>query len=104
MRRIRIEESAAVCAQFLDYLLRRDRRLSDSLIGHRLSGLLPGIRVCLGDLLGFDQRHLSIRLEVLNHSLRYQCERSDYAKRKQHVERTPGQINPEVSDSLRLTA
>ena len=39
MRRVRIEESASVCAQFLDDFLRSNRTLSDALFGN---GFGPG--------------------------------------------------------------
>src|SRR6185503_5062213 len=104
MRRVRVEKPAAIGAQLLDDLLGSNRSLSDCLACLSLGRFFSGDGIGLCKLLRFYQRSLSVRFEVLNDALRHHCQGSDDAQRKQHIERTPGQINPEVADGLCLAA
>ena len=66
MRRVGIEEAAAIGAQLLDDLLRGDRSLRDDLLG------------------AFQRLDVSVGAEVLRHALPYQHQREHDADGKQH--------------------
>ena len=84
MRRIGVEEAAAIGAEHLDRDLRRDRAERDDLLRafHRRRGDRAG--------------------ERLRDAERDQHQRIDDADRQQDVERDPGQIGPEIADAVRL--
>jgi hypothetical protein len=86
MRRIGVEEPAAVGAEFLDDLLRGNRALRDHLLG------------------AFERRRLGIGAEVLRHALPHQHERADDRNRQQDVENAAGHIDPEIADAFRRAA
>ena len=83
MRRVGVEEAAAVGAELLDGVLRGDRPLRDDLLG------------------AFQRRRLGVGVEVLRHAADDQHQRDDDRERQQDVEHAAGQIDPEVADRLR---
>ena len=83
MRRVRIEEPAAIGAEHLDGFLRRHRALRNGL--HR----------------PFERRDFGIRVKVLDHSLRAQQQSRCDGNRQQDVYRAAYEIDPEVADRLR---
>ena len=86
MRRVGVEEAAAVGAEHLDRDLRGDRPERDGLLG------------------AFERRRLDIGAERLRHALPDQEQRVDDADRKQDVERAAGDIDPEIADRPRRGA
>ena len=105
-----IEETAAICAQFLDDLLRSNRALRDGLVG---DGVHHGFTISVHHgfavghfrhLHGLDQFHRVVRLQILNHALRHEQQRSDDAGRQQNPKIAADQVNPEIADRLLLPA
>ena len=86
VRRVGVEEAAAVGAELLDGLLRGDRPLGD-----RLGGALERL-----DLRG--------RVEVLDDALRDEQQRADDADRQQDVEEAAREVDPEVAELARRAA
>ncbi len=86
MRRVGVEEAAAVGAHFFDDLLRGDRPL-----GNDLSRTIQGV-------------HDGIRVEVLDDSLRDQHKCAHNRDGQQEVEHTASQVDPEVAHVLRAAA
>src|SRR5579875_379766 len=86
MRRVGVEEAAAIGPQFFDNLLGGNRPLGDYL-------RLP-----------VQGMHDSIRIEVLDDSLRDQDQRADDADGQQEVERTAGKVHPEIAQLLGAAA
>jgi len=111
VRAVRVKEAATIRAPFLDDLLRSHRPLCDGLLCHGVhhglaigadNGFPAGIH--FRHVLRFDQLHRVVGLQVLNDSLRDQCQRSHDAKWQQHQrhERTRStQKLPMVSISRR---
>ena len=86
VRRVGVEEAAAVRAQLLDGFLRRHRPLRDRLRR------------------AFDRLRHRVRMEVLNDALRAENKRGDDGDRQQDVQRRAGQVHPEVADRARSPA
>ncbi len=86
MRRVGVHEAAAVGAELLDYLLRRDRSFGD-----RLRGAL-------------ERRRIDVRTEVVRHALPDEHQREDKRDRQQYPQRRARQIDPEVADGLGAAA
>ncbi len=86
MRRVGVEEAAAVGAELLDGELTGDRTLRDRLLG------------------AFERRRIDVLAEVLRHAERDKRECRDDRQRQQHVKRDPRQVDPEVADRRRLGA
>ena len=101
MRRVRIEEPAAVGPQHLDRLLRGHRPLRDRLRRHHRRHRFA-ICACRGYRLRLHQRRRVVGLEVLHHALRHQRQRIHQADRQQHPQRSARQVHPEVAQRLRL--
>ncbi len=83
MRRVGVEETAAVGADHLDRFLGGDRSHGQGLCGV------------------FQRGHVLIGGEILNHPLTDQNHREHQRQRQQHVKRNPRQVNPGVADVLR---
>ena len=86
VRRIGVEEAAAVGAELLDDLLARDRPDRDRL-------LRP-----------LERRRVDRAGERLRHAERDEREREDEGDRQEEVERDPGDVDPEIADRLRRRA
>ena len=86
MRRVRVEEAAAVRAQHLDRFLRSNGALSD----HLLRSL-----DCFRD---------RIRMEILNYTLRAKEKRSDEGDGKQDVQSRACQVDPKIAYAVHLLA
>lgn len=86
MRRVGVEEAAAVGAEHLDHLLRGDGPLGDQL----LAALQRG--------------DIRIGMQVLRHALPNKHQRHNDGYRQQHVQRATGHIDPEIADGLRRAA
>src|ERR1700752_896037 len=84
MRAVRVEEAAAVGAELLDGLLRRDRSLRNR---------LPR---------AFDGLHRVVVLQVLHGALRHVQERADEADWRPAPERAAPPFPPEFADRLLL--
>ena len=82
MRRVGVEEAAAVGAQLLDRLLRGDRSA-----GQHLRTADEGL-------------HLGEAVEVLDDAGGEQCDRSDDRQRKQQPESAANQVDPEVAEGV----
>ena len=82
MRRIGVEEAAAIGAEHLDRDLRGDRADRDGLLG------------------AFQRGGVDIGAERLRHALPDQEQREEHADREQDVERAAGDIDPEIADGL----
>ena len=108
MRAVGVEETAAVGAEHLDRFLGCDRPLRDHLVGDRVHyGLAVGVDnwFSISDplhLLRLDQFHRVIGSEVLHHALRNQYQRINDARRQQHPECGPREIDPEIADGVFL--
>ena len=94
MRRVDVEEAAAVGAELLDRDLRRRRA--------RAAMICSVTRVAVGVL----RRPASsvavvVRAERLHDALRDEHEREDERERQQDVERAARQVDPEVADAVR---
>ena len=86
MRRIGVEEAAAIGAQHFD----------DFLAGHRT----------LGDHLfaAFERRRLDIGAQILRHALPDEKQSDDDRDRQKHIENGAGHIDPEIADGSRRAA
>ncbi len=84
MRRVGVQEAAAIGAEDLDRFLRGDRALRDRLLG------------------AFERRRVDIGAEILRHALPHVEQRDHHRERQQDVERAAGQIDPEIADRLGL--
>ena len=93
MRRVRVEEAAAVRAQILDGDLRSGRTDGENLVDYGLS---------VSVLRGLEKRNGAVRAERLDDSLRDEKDGKNERERQQDVERRPDQIDPEVADPVRL--
>ena len=82
MRRVGVEEAAAIGAEHLDGDLRGHRADRDHLLG------------------ALERGRLHIGAERLRHALPHQEQRIDDADRQQDVERAAGDIDPEIADGL----
>ena len=112
MRRVGVEEAAAVGAEHLDRFLRGDRAHRQGLGRRRrpasvtgvalvvLERLAGGIELGLVVLGHLQRRHVLVGVEVLDHALADQEHGEDQRDRQQHVERDAGQIDPGVADGL----
>ncbi len=89
MRRVDVEEAAAVGAELLDRDLRGRRPHGQRLLGDRRA---------VGVGRGLDEGHRLIRFEVLHHALRDQRERQHERQGQQDVERAAREVHPEVAD------
>ena len=83
MRRVGVEEAAAIGAEHLDGDLRGDGADGDGLLG------------------AFQRRRVDISAERLRHALPDQKQSIGNADRQQDVERAAGDIDPEIADGLR---
>ena len=113
MRRVHVEEAAAVCAELLDGHLHGGGTHGQRLLGHgrRLGlglSLLVEDGVALGILHGgggsrrLEERHRLIGAEVLHDALRDEQERQNEGHWQQDVERRAHEVDPEVADRLRV--
>ena len=82
MRRVGVEEAAAVGAQDLDDFLRSNRALCDDLLG------------------AFQRGRLGIGAQVLRHALPNEHQSDNDRDRQQDVEHAAGQIDPEIAQGL----
>ena len=111
VRRVHVEESAAVGAELLDGDLGRRGPDGQDLLGQgrlrhlRLAllvedrlAVLVGLRLVV--LSGLDDRDLRVGAEGLDDALRDEDEREHERERQQDVERRPREIDPEVADRL----
>ena len=80
VRRVGVEEAAAVAAHQLDRLLRGDGTRRDDLVR------------------AFERSRRRSGGERLGHAERNQREPADHRERQEHVEQRPGLIDPEVAD------
>src|SRR5581483_597276 len=106
---VRVEKAAAVGAELLNDFLRRDRALSDGLVGDCIHDLLAlslkdGLSRCIhfGDLHWLDKLCRVVRTKVLNYTLRNQYERTDNTDRQEYPKIAADQVNPEIPDGLHL--
>ena len=109
MRRVGVEEAAAVGAEHLDRFLRGDRTHGQGL-GLRRGRLRHGIalvvleRLAGGIELGivvfrdFQCRHVLVGVEILDGALTHQEHGKDQRERQQDLQRNAGQIDPGVAD------
>ena len=84
MRRVGVEEAAAIGAQHLDGFLRSHRALRDGL------------------LRAFERGRVGVGMQILNHALRAEQQRANDRERQQDIKRRARQIDPEVADGLAL--
>ena len=115
MRRVDVEEAAAVGAELLDGDLRRRGPERDRLLGgRRLLGdrvalvvlqRLP-VRAVLRVVVGhrLDERDGGVLVERLHDALAHQHQRKDERKRQQDVDRRPHEVEPEIADVVDLLA
>ena len=112
VRRVGVEETAAVGAQELDRLLRgerphrqrlflRRRRFGQDLAGGVLERLAGGIEAWCFVGGGFDRGRRFERVEVLDRALAGEEEGVGDRERQQHVERDTGEVDPGVAEGLR---
>jgi hypothetical protein len=115
MRRVRVEESAAIGTQNLDGLLRCHRPHGQRLsvgrggLGQRIAlGVLErhagGVELGVVVLECLDRRHILVGVEVLNDALTHEEHRERAAQRQQQVQGNARQVHPEIADSLCGTA
>ena len=114
VRRVDVEEAAAVRAELLDGDLRRRRTHRDELLRHgrrlrlRLSAVVEH-RVAVGVLhrgrrrRRLNERHGAVGIEVLDHALRDEDQREHQRQRQEDVERGAHEVDPEVAEVLDLT-
>ena len=109
MRRIGVEEAAAVGAELLDRLLRGDgpqrqglllRRgaLHDGAAGLVIHGIAGRIELWLLVGEGLEGGDVLVGAEVLHHALPHEQDRQHGRDRQQDVERRAGDVDPEVAD------
>ena len=82
MRRVGVEEAAAIGAELLDGDLRGGRALAIDLLG------------------ALERGRVDIGAEVLRHALPDEDQRGDDRQRQQHVERAAREVDPEIADGL----
>ena len=82
MRRIDVEEAAAIGAQHLDRFLRSHRPLRDQLLD------------------AFQAHGLGVGAQILRHALPHQEQRHQDGHGQQHIERAAGEIDPEIAHRL----
>ncbi|MNV22659.1 hypothetical protein D3C71_1136430 [compost metagenome] len=108
MRRIGVEEAAAIRAQQLDGFLGGHRphgqglRAGDGGVRERAAfGVQRRLALCVQAGLvvmhGFDRLNFLVRAEVLDHALTDQRQRQHQGQRQQHIERAADHIGPEVA-------
>src|ERR1035437_68527 len=82
MRGVRVEKSAAIRSEHLYYLLRSDWP-------HR------------NDLLhAFKRRRSDVRGKILDHPACHEHDTNHYGYRKQHIERSPHEIDPKIAERM----
>ncbi len=86
VRRIGVEEAAAIGAHHLDHLLRGDRALRNRLLG------------------ALERRGVDIGGEILRHPLPDEDKTDDDGDRQQDIKHAARQIGPEIADGLRRAA
>jgi hypothetical protein len=119
VRRVGVEEAAAVGAEHLDRQLRGDRAHREllrrgRLVLHHRPALVVAFRVDQRLAVGAEHRGLPghglqgldilVGLQVLDHAQAGQHQREDEGQRQQDPQRRAGEVDPDVADGLRQMA